>query len=196
MDRFFEFESFSQVAARGSFRAAAEALGCTPSAVSKQVKALEERLGVRLLNRTTRRVSLTEAGGAFHQRIQAVLQDVNEAEQVISANKVGTFDDASKAVNKGDVRFARMPETATVKAHLMAMKRVSHKNATGETVSAWVGTGPDHYANALNYLMIAIQLGVYLSHNAGPVAPPTFVSARFGGSNVDEENKVRTGTLR
>jgi hypothetical protein len=122
--------------------------------------------------------------------------DVKEVEQVISANKVGTFDDASRAVNKGDVRFARMPEMATVKAHMMAMKRVSHKNATGETVSAWVGTGPDHFCNSLNYLMIAIQLSVYLSHNAGPVAPPTFVSARFGGVNVDEENKVRTGTLR
>lgn len=88
MDRFFEFESFSQVATRGSFRAAAEALGCTPSAVSKQVKALEERLGVRLLNRTTRRVSLTEAGGAFHQRIQAVLQDVSEAEQAATQLQV------------------------------------------------------------------------------------------------------------
>jgi DNA-binding transcriptional LysR family regulator len=81
MDRFFEFRSFSEVAARGSFTAAAEALGCTPSAVSKQVKTLEERLGVRLLNRTTRRVALTEAGRAFHERIQSVLQDVAEAEQ-------------------------------------------------------------------------------------------------------------------
>ncbi|MBW2272943.1 MAG: LysR family transcriptional regulator [Deltaproteobacteria bacterium] len=81
MDKLFEFESFSQVATRGSFTAAAEALGVTPSAVSKQVKALEERLGVRLLNRTTRRVSPTEAGRAFHERIQAVLHDVSEAEQ-------------------------------------------------------------------------------------------------------------------
>jgi len=122
--------------------------------------------------------------------------DVKDAEQIVTANKVGTFDDCSKAVNKGDVRFARMPESGTIKAHLMAMKRVSHNNATGDTVSAWVGTGPDHYANALNYLMIAIQLGVYLSHNAGPIAPPTFVSARFGGINVDEKNAVRAGILR
>ena len=57
MDRLSELEAFVAVAEAGGFTAAARSLGRTTSAVSKQVRALEERLGVRLLNRTTRRVA-------------------------------------------------------------------------------------------------------------------------------------------
>jgi hypothetical protein len=121
---------------------------------------------------------------------------VKEAEQVITASRVGTFDTTAKAVNRGDVRFARMPEMTTVAAHLRAMKRVSHKNAAGETVTAWASTGADHFAHALNYLMISIQLGVYLDSNSAPIAPPTMLSARFGGIDVDEEPHPYKSILR
>lgn len=121
---------------------------------------------------------------------------VKEAEQVITASRVGTFDTTAKAVNRGDVRFARMPEAATISTHLRAMKRVSHKNASGETVTAWASTGPDHYAHALNYLMIAIQLGVYLDRNSAPIAPPTMLSARFGGIDVDGDPHPYKSILR
>jgi DNA-binding transcriptional LysR family regulator len=80
MDRLAQLEAFVAVAESGGFSAAARALGRTTSGVSKQVRALEERLGVRLLNRTTRRVSLTEMGVAFRERVQGVLQDLDEAE--------------------------------------------------------------------------------------------------------------------
>ena len=83
MDKLSEYESFSQVAATGSFTAAARSLGLTPSAVSKHVRALEERLGTRLLNRTTRSVSLTESGRAFWERVQSLLTDVAEAEEAV-----------------------------------------------------------------------------------------------------------------
>ena len=83
MDRLGELEAFSAVAEAGGFTAAATALGRTTSAVSKQVRALEERLGVRLLNRTTRRVSLTDVGAAFHERVQAVLDDLEDAELAV-----------------------------------------------------------------------------------------------------------------
>ena len=63
-----------------SFTAAAAELGMTASAVSRQVKSLEDRLGVRLLNRTTRRVSLTDEGRAFRDRIEGVLDAAAEAE--------------------------------------------------------------------------------------------------------------------
>ncbi len=83
MDRLAELEAFAAVAEAGGFTAAAHALGRTTSGVSKQVRALEERLGVRLLNRTTRRVSLTEVGTAFLERVQDVLQDLESAELAV-----------------------------------------------------------------------------------------------------------------
>jgi DNA-binding transcriptional LysR family regulator len=84
MDKLAEFGCFLEVARAGSFTAAAAALGITPSATSKQVKSLEARLGVRLFNRTTRSVSLTEVGRAFRERIEPVLVDVKEAELAVS----------------------------------------------------------------------------------------------------------------
>jgi DNA-binding transcriptional LysR family regulator len=84
LDKLLEFRSFSEVARAGSFSAAAAALGITSSAISKQVRALEERLGARLLNRTTRRVSLTDVGRAFQERVEAILHDVAEAEDAVA----------------------------------------------------------------------------------------------------------------
>jgi DNA-binding transcriptional LysR family regulator len=84
MDKFLEFQTFLGVAREGSFSRAAQGLGLTPSAVSKQIRALEDRLGVRLFNRTTRRVSLTDAGQAFRERIEAVVEEVDEAEQAVA----------------------------------------------------------------------------------------------------------------
>ena len=83
MDRLGELEAFAAVAESGSFTAAARALGRTTSSVSKQVQALEERLGVRLLHRTTRQVSLTEIGVAFRERVQGVLLDLEDAETAV-----------------------------------------------------------------------------------------------------------------
>lgn len=73
---------FARVVDAGSFSAAARALGLSKSAVSKQVRRLEEELKVRLLNRTTRQLSLTEAGTAFYQGCQRV---VAEAEAAVDA---------------------------------------------------------------------------------------------------------------
>lgn len=80
MDKLAEYEGFSAVAETGGFTAAAARLGVTASAVSKQVRSLEERLGVRLLHRTTRRVALTDEGRAFHGRLRGILADLSEAE--------------------------------------------------------------------------------------------------------------------
>lgn len=83
MDRLSELEAFAAVAETGGFTAAAQALGRTTSAVSKQVQALESRLGVRLLHRTTRSVALTEIGVAFRDRVRGVLHDLEEAETAV-----------------------------------------------------------------------------------------------------------------
>jgi DNA-binding transcriptional LysR family regulator len=81
MDRFQALRVFAQVVESGSFSAAAARLGLSPTATSRHVAELEGHLQTRLLNRTTRRVSLTESGRLFHQRCVQVLADLEEAEQ-------------------------------------------------------------------------------------------------------------------
>jgi DNA-binding transcriptional LysR family regulator len=73
------FAVFAKVAELGSFTAAGEALGLSKSMVSRQVSALEEQLGARLLNRTTRRISLTEAGAVVFERAQRIVSEATEA---------------------------------------------------------------------------------------------------------------------
>ena len=85
MDRLTEMEAFATVVDQGGFTDAARKLGISKSAVSKQVSALEARLGARLLNRTTRRVSPTEIGLAYYDRARRVLSDAGEADALVSA---------------------------------------------------------------------------------------------------------------
>lgn len=75
---------FVQVIDSGSFTAAAERLGLTRSVISKYVSRLEDRLKVRLLNRTTRRLSLTEAGQIFYERSQQGLGEIEAAEAEVA----------------------------------------------------------------------------------------------------------------
>lgn len=84
IDRFADMRTFVSVVENQSFAAAAAQLGVVKSAVSRRVSDLEARLGVRLLNRTTRQFSLTEAGAAFHDRCVALLAAVEEAEEEAS----------------------------------------------------------------------------------------------------------------
>lgn len=85
MDRFLEMQTFGAVVDAGSFVKAADALGLSKAAVSRHVNDLETRLGVRLLHRTTRRLSLTEEGQVFHARSQELLAGVAEAEAEITS---------------------------------------------------------------------------------------------------------------
>ena len=79
-----DLEIFSRVIAMGSMSAAGRALGLSPAVVSKRVKRLEERLGTRLFQRTTRQISLTEAGQGFYERIVGILAGIEEAEAFVS----------------------------------------------------------------------------------------------------------------
>ena len=101
---------FVQVVDRGSFSAAARVLALTPSAVSKQIAGLEDRLGVRLLNRSTRRVTLTEEGRTFYERCAKIAADISEAEALAIA--LGGHP-------QGTLRVSATP--AFAKAHLLPL---------------------------------------------------------------------------
>jgi DNA-binding transcriptional LysR family regulator len=85
MDRFQEMATFVAVVNEGSFIRAAEASGLSKAAVSRQLNDLEHRLGVRLLHRTTRRLSLTAEGQAFYARCRELLLSIDEAETEITS---------------------------------------------------------------------------------------------------------------
>ncbi len=83
MDRFRELEAFVAVVDSGSFVAAAETLRSSRTAVSRLVQDLESRLGARLLQRTTRRLALTESGRDYHARAKQILAELEEADGVV-----------------------------------------------------------------------------------------------------------------
>src|SRR6266581_6659669 len=85
MDRFDAISAFARVVETGSFARAADRLGVSVSSVSRHVTELEAHLHARLLNRTTRRLSLTEIGRAFHERCVQLLADLEEAEESAGA---------------------------------------------------------------------------------------------------------------
>ncbi len=87
MDRFEELQTFTAVVESGNFSAAAERLNLAKSAVSRRIGELEARLGVQLLNRTTRRLSLTDAGHTFYEHCARLLGDLAEAEQAVASGQ-------------------------------------------------------------------------------------------------------------
>jgi len=88
MDKLKQIESFVAVATRGSLTAAALAEGVAPAIIGRRLDALEARLGVKLLVRTTRRISLTHEGSAFLEDCQRLLSDLSNAEASVSAGGV------------------------------------------------------------------------------------------------------------
>jgi DNA-binding transcriptional LysR family regulator len=88
MDRLKQIESFVAVATKGSLTAAAQAEDLAPAVIGRRIDALEQRLGVKLLTRTTRRISLTHEGSAFLEDCQRVLADLASAEASVSEGGV------------------------------------------------------------------------------------------------------------
>jgi DNA-binding transcriptional LysR family regulator len=88
MDRLRAFEVFVTVVSRGSFTRAADALNTSPANVTRYVNELEAHLGTRLLNRTSRTLSLTEGGETFYARCKSILDDVAETEGLVSSASV------------------------------------------------------------------------------------------------------------
>ncbi len=94
MDRWTEMELFVHVAESGSLSRAAELMNMSNASASRQLAALEERLGVRLVERNTRRLYLTDTGQEFFQRARSILADLRDAESTVNAaalNPTGTL---------------------------------------------------------------------------------------------------------
>ena len=87
-DNLYEMTVFARVVGAGSLSAAARELGLSTAVVSRRLAALETRLGVRLLNRTTRSLSLTDEGASYHEACTRILTEIEEADAAVSAHGV------------------------------------------------------------------------------------------------------------
>lgn len=85
MDRFGDLDVFAHVVTAKSMSAAGRQLKLSPAVISKRIRRLEERLGVRLLQRTTRQLSLTEAGQGFYERVVSILSSIEDAEAWVAS---------------------------------------------------------------------------------------------------------------
>jgi len=150
VDRFDNMRVFAKVVESASFTGAAVRLGISASMVSQHVKKLEERLGARLLNRTTRKVSLTETGRAYYERCARLLADLEETEQAVSdmhaapcgelrINATPSFGILQLAPAIADFT-ARFPG---ISVELMLSIRIADLIDEGVDVAVWVGELPD-----------------------------------------------------
>ena len=117
MARLKQIESFVAVALKGSLTAAAHAEGVAPAVIGRRIDALEERLGVKLLVRTTRRISLTHEGSAFLEDCQRLLSDVANAEASVSAGGVKASGHLRITAPAGFGRRHVAPLVAKFRAH-------------------------------------------------------------------------------
>lgn len=85
MDKFGDLDVFARVVTSRSMSAAARELNLSPAVISKRIRRLEERLGVRLIQRTTRQLALTQAGQGFYERVVAILGSLEEAEAFVAS---------------------------------------------------------------------------------------------------------------
>ena len=85
MDRLLSMRVFQRVIDEGGFASAARALDMSPAVVTRLISDLEQHLGTRLIQRTTRKLSLTDAGESYLQRVRSVLHDIEDAEAEASA---------------------------------------------------------------------------------------------------------------
>jgi DNA-binding transcriptional LysR family regulator len=104
MDRFKELSTFVEVAQRGSLSAAAREEGITPAMVGRRIDQLEERLGVKLFKRSTRKVTLTPEGATFYEDCHRVLEELRSAEDALT---VGAKSASGRLIVSAPTAFGR-----------------------------------------------------------------------------------------
>src|SRR5262249_5618018 len=146
MDRLISMAVFKRTVEAGSFAAAARQFGISPEMAGNHVRALETRLGVRLLNRSTRRLHLTEAGNGYYARCRQILAEIEGAEA--QAN-------ALQALPRGHLRLA-VPVTFGLKniAPVVSAYMTSYPEVTFEVIVS------DRYVNLIEEgFDLAIRVG-------------------------------------
>ncbi|HSY55473.1 MAG TPA: LysR family transcriptional regulator, partial [Bradyrhizobium sp.] len=140
MDRIDAMQAFIAVADLGGFAPAARKLGLSPSGVTRVIAALEEHLGARLLQRTTRSVALTDAGARYLERVRRILADVEEAEASIKDERTRP---SGRLVVSAPVGFGRLHVSPVMSEYLKRYAEVSGELRLADRMINLVEDGVD-----------------------------------------------------
>ena len=204
MDRVDNITVFAKVAEQGSFAAAARELGRSPAAVTRAVAELEARLGVRLLNRTTRAVSMTEAGQRFLAGAKRVLADLDEIERAAAGQ--GEAPRGELRVT-APIAFGRLHVLPLVTAFLERFPEVAIRFALidrpvdlvdeGFDVAIRIGELPDTSAIATRVgavRRVAVAAPAYLDRHGPPDVPDDLAHHDIiGFAGIDSVTRWRFG---
>jgi DNA-binding transcriptional LysR family regulator len=197
MDRIDAMQAFVAVADLRGFAPAARKLGLSPSAVTRLVAALEERLGARLLQRTTRQVALTDVGARYMERIKRVLADVEEAEGSVQAERTRP---SGRLVVSAPLGFGRLHVSPVISAYLKRYAEVSGELRLSDRMINLVEDGVDlavRIGHLADSSLVARQVGemrrivvaspAYLKAHSEPKTPEAVAShatIQFGATAV------------
>ena len=140
MDRLDAMQAFVTVADLQGFAPAARKLGLSPSAVTRLIAALEDRLGARLLQRTTRQVTLTDIGTRYLERVRRILADVEEAEGAAEGERTRP---SGRLVASAPVGFGRLHVSPVMSAYLKRYPDVSGELRLSDRIINLVEDGVD-----------------------------------------------------
>jgi DNA-binding transcriptional LysR family regulator len=180
MDRVSSMLSFVKVVEQGHFSAAARQLNMATSVVTTHVKSLEERLQVRLLNRTTRSVSLTEAGRAYYERCVQILSEIEDAEEAVQTLqtrprgvlRINTSPGIPVLLAPSIAEYSKLyPE---VKIHLTATSRMLDLVDEGFDLAIWYAAVADPsliIRRLAQYRMAACASPEYFAKHGRPQHP-------------------------
>jgi DNA-binding transcriptional LysR family regulator len=146
MDRIDAMQAFVAVADLQGFTPAARKLGLSPSGVTRLIAALEDRLGARLLQRTTRKVALTDVGARYLERVRRILADVEEAEGAAEGERTRP---SGRLVVSAPVGFGRLHVSPVMSAYLKRYPEVGAELRLADRMINLVEDGVD----------IAIRIG-------------------------------------
>ncbi|OWW20707.1 LysR family transcriptional regulator [Noviherbaspirillum denitrificans] len=183
MDQFKQISTFVEVAAKGSLTAAARAEGIAPAMIGRRLDALEERLGVKLLQRTTRKIALTNEGVAFLEDCQRILAELEEAESAVSERSARA---SGHLLISAPAGFGRQHVAPLIPSFLALHGNVSVTLNLNDRVVDLIGEGID-VAIRIAALSDSSLIGVKLADNKRVVvASPAYVKRHGAPASLDD----------
>ena len=176
MDQFKQISTFVDVISRGSLSAAARAEGIAPAMIGRRLDALEERLGVKLLQRTTRKIALTNEGAAFLESCQRILLDLENAETQVSERSARP---SGHLIISAPAGFGRQHVAPLIPSFLTEYRDVSVTLNLNDRVVDLIGEGVD-VAIRIADLADSNLIGVKLADNKRVVVAAPEYLKKFG----------------
>jgi DNA-binding transcriptional LysR family regulator len=183
MDQFKQISTFVDVVAKGSLSAAARGEGIAPAMIGRRLDALEERLGVKLLQRTTRKIALTNEGIAFLEDCQRILADLENAESAVSERSARA---SGHLLISAPAGFGRQHVAPLIPSFLAQHRDVSITLNLNDRVVDLIGEGID-VAIRIAALSDSNLIGVKLADNKRVVvASPAYIKRHGKPTSLDD----------